>query len=55
MIFDPTRISAQVLEMAYELTLPTMRHRFHRVEAWSEIGRSEASQRMGTYHKEEVA
>lgn len=55
MVFDPTRISRQMLELAYELALPIERRQFHSIRAPNAIDQSQIRQQEGAYHKEEVA
>ena len=56
MVFDPTRISKQMLELAYELALPIERGQFHSIKAPNQIDQSQISTAQeGIYHEEEVA
>ena len=55
MVFDPTRISKQMLELAYELALPIERHQFHSIKAPNQVHQSQIKPQEGAYHEEEVA
>jgi hypothetical protein len=55
MVFDPTRISKQMLELAYELALPIERRQFHPVRDPNQVDQSQIRRQEATYHEEEVA
>lgn len=55
MVFDPTRISKQMLELAYELALPIEQRQFHSIKAPNQVDPSQIRPQEGTYHEEEVA
>ncbi len=55
MVFDPTRISKQMLELAYELALPIERRQSHSIKAPNQVYQSQVRTQEGTYHEEEVA
>lgn len=55
MMFDPTRISKQMLELAYELALPIERRQFHSIKAPNQVYQSQIRPQEDAYHEEEVA
>ena len=54
-VFEPTRISNQILELAYEFALPIVRRRFRSARTPNEADQSEMRPRERAYRGEEVA
>jgi len=54
-VFEPTRIAQQVLELAYEILLPIHRQQRRSLTAPSQVDQSRIKSEQATYSKEEVA